>query len=523
MVNIIELNEEFFINVQSTIYQLMTKFNLEILLLNFKQCELNLKNYHQEMMASGGNLKQDAFSLDGTLKTEHHLPSKINIDFKSIKKSLKLEQSKMALREKIYHLLLNESKGKIRSTFQGISQDDVDFKRDLNFLFIFKRKKNSDSESSRLDSMFKESKNKSKVAQNLSQKIVSKMKTIPDYITFPKFVEIIDSSLTLMYLQKKYILLDQICELLFKLAKIFDGYWAFQVNFYLHGFLANCKLERYEKAYVFFRVISKHLIRDEEKSLEEENLEKKQGSSLRWHKQQELKKAFKQKFKVCTQQDINNICFCMVNHLFNEFTNSNEYHRTFIQKFERQYEEGSATRYFSRAIPANNYIQNGSYSTARDCLLDLKDLDSNPLTNFLLGFVCLAESTNRNNDNKIESIHEAFAYLERYKELSPLDKLPEVYYNYGRAFSHLNMSSAALKMFAKSKTRTDSRLIEMRSFLHKKASETGQRVSQEKLQDLEQKIRQDNFYYEATFNEAVWLHKLGDKAGLGKLLRTGFN
>ena len=90
-------------------------------------------------------------------------------------------------------------------------------------MFIFKRKKNQ-SETSRFDSIFKDSKNKSRVAKKLSQKLVGKMRTIPDFIGAEKFIEIINSSIKSMYQAKKFKELSQICELLFKISKSFDHF-----------------------------------------------------------------------------------------------------------------------------------------------------------------------------------------------------------------------------------------------------------------------------------------------------------
>lgn len=44
MVHIVELNEQFFINIQQNIDEIISKYNLDLMLLNFKHCELSLKS-----------------------------------------------------------------------------------------------------------------------------------------------------------------------------------------------------------------------------------------------------------------------------------------------------------------------------------------------------------------------------------------------------------------------------------------------------------------------------------------------
>lgn len=483
MVNIVELNELFFSNVQSTIDDIMKKYNLDVLLLEFKQCDLSIKSAAPE-----------------------------HIDFRCIKRALRLEQRKLAFRDSIYQLLLNESKGKIRSTFQGLDIDDTDFKKELNYLFIFKRKKNGDQESSKLESMFKESKNKSCVARKLSNKLVTKMKTIPDYIGTEKFVEIIDMAMKLMYNTNKYLSLCQICDLLLKISKSFDAFPQFQVNFYNYGFLSNCKVDNYEKAYVFFRIISKNLIGNDFSANEEDIThppkENIQGSS---RDSEVLKTAFRSMFKAYSQSDINKVCFCMMNHLFNEFYQQENSHRIFFQKFQKQYERIAGVSKFVNMICVNNYIMSGSYISAKEWLLKNNDLDKNPLSSFLMGFITLIESTNRNTENKIESIHAAFDYFEQYKQQSPTSRLPEVYYNMGRAFSHLSMSTAALKMFAKAKAAVDDKLMHYRQLLTSQAHSFDKLIDDAKWKIFEAEFRKKHFYHESTFNESVWHFKLNNK------------
>lgn len=483
MVNIVELNELFFSNVQQTIDQIMKKYNLDVLLLEFKQCELGIRSATTDE----------------------------DFDFRCIKRALRLEQRKLAFRDSIYQLLLNESKGKIRSTFQGLDIEDTDFKKELNYLFIFKRKKNNEQESSKLESMFKESKNKSCVARKLSTKLVTKMKTIPDYIGNDKFVEIIDMALKLMYNTKRYLNLCQICDLLLKISKSFDGYPQFQVNFYFYGFLGNCKLDNYEKAYVFFRIIGRYLIANDfsQNPAAEKETRGEQQSSARDN--EALRAAFRSHFGAYSQSEINKVCFCMMNHLFNEFYQQETSHRIFFQKFQKQYERIVGIDRFVNMICANNYIMSGSYPSAKEWLLRNNDLDSNPLSNFLMGFITLIESTNRNNENKIQTIHQAFEYFDKYQKLSPNSKLPEVYYNLGRAFSHLSMSSAALKMFAKSKSFVEDKILQTRQILASQAKALEKDIDENKWREFDAEYRKTHFYYESSFNEVVWNYKLNNR------------
>lgn len=490
MANIVEFNEEFFINVENLIDQQMQKYNFELLLLNFKQCELGLVSPN---------------------------PSE-TLNFHSLKKALKLEQFKIHLKENIYNMLLKESKGKIRSTFMEYSNQKSSFKKDLNYLFIFKRKKTADTESSRMESLFKESKNKSRVARKLSSTLITKMKTVPDYVGFPQFTSIIHKSLLVLYKLERYLLAAQICEILLKIHKHFEGYPEFQVDYYFIGFLAHCKIQNYEKAYVFFRVMSKYLIRDE-------NKDQNQLPSLQNRKNENpaLERAFREKFKAYSQIEINKVCFSMINYLFNEFSPQKTAHRIFFQKFQKQYEKSGSITYYSNLIMANNYIHSGSYETAKECLLKNDDFETNPLPNFLMGFIKLIDSTNRNNPTKIETIHEAFDYLEAYKDLSHPKKLCEVYYNLGRSFSHLSMSEPALKMFAKCKDLVDDKLAQINALIEHKAKETNLAIDSAKKEALAEEIRQKNFYYESTFNEMVWHYRQGNKSIANDIMRRGFN
>lgn len=502
MVNIVELNEQFFVNVQNSIDEIMRKYDLDILLLQFKKCELELKSTENSDEA----------------------------DFKCIKKALRLEQRKMAFRESIYHLLLNESKGKLRSTFQGFETDDTQFKKELNYLFIFKRKKNSSQESSKIDSMFKESKNKSCVARKLSYKLVTKMKTIPDYIGFERFVDIIENSMKKMYSAKRFTALTQICDLLMKLSKVFEYYPKFQVAYHFYGFLANCKTENFEKAYIFFRVISKNLIADdfgEEFSFMDfgevcTNKEEAEVECAKGKHSEDLKTEFRAKFNAYSQADINKACFCMMNHLFNEFYQQENSHRIFFQKFQKQYERIRGVNKYVNFICTNNYIMSGSYGSAKEWLLKNGDLSSNPLSNFLLGYISLIESTNRNNENKIDMIHSAFEYFEAYKSLSPSTKLPEVYYNMGRAFSHLSMSTAALKMFAKAKSTVEDRILQYKNLMESQAKTQGKEISKEKWANFEIDYKKRYYYYESSFNEIVWHYKLNNKPIGSSLINSMF-
>lgn len=575
MVNIVELNEQFFINIQTNIEEMLSQFDLERLLLDFKQSELGLK--------SGTGQPHDISEWDPKLYS--------SIDFRSIKKALKLELKKDSFKENIYQLLLNESKGRIRSTFQGAQLDaPEDFKKDLNTLFIFKRKKQTTNpENSRIESWLKESKNKSRVARNLAQKLISKMKTVPDFIGFGKFVDIVDSSIKVLYQQKKYVLLSQICEVLYKISKVFVAYPDFQVTFYNFGFLANCRIQNFEKAYIFFRVIGKNLIQEEpvidQNGMNEEKTPEKVAelsenplarlmqiaeANTKTHgtmemalsaskpgltsqvrlldlnlsanllkpelqiqppnKVQEekevppsrLRESFMKLYSAYSQSTLNLVCFTMINHLFNEFssvgptTNSNSsntnsgayHHRLFFQKFQKQFESGKQLKFFVNLISANNYIGSGSTGPAKECLLANGDLETSPLTNFLLGFIVLTESTNRNKENKIESVHEAFEYFERYKELSPASKLPEVYYNLGRALSHLNMPDAAMRMFAKNRTLVSERLAESRRLLEAAARQLNKEVDWARFEAHSHQVKLQHLYYEAAFNQLVWKQKL---------------
>lgn len=496
MMNIVELNEQFFMNVQRTIDEITQKYNLDILLLEIKQCDLNLKSVASEA------------------------------DFKCIRKALRLEQRKIAFRESIYQLLLNESKGKIRSTFQGFETDDTQFRKELNYLFIFKRKKHTDQEFSKIESMFKESKNKSCVAKKLSHKLVAKMKTIPDYIGFDKFVDIVNLAMKQMYAAKKYLMLSQACDLLMKISKAFDSYPKFQVNYHYYGFLANCRSDNYEKAYIFFRVISKHLIADDPDASDESSqviLKARANDGGRQRFSEDLRKSFKDLFKAYSQADINKVCFCMMNHLFNEFYQEENSHRIFFQKFQKQYERISGVSKFVNLICANNYIMSGSYGSAKDWLAKNGDLNTNPLSNFLMGYISLIESTNRNNDNKIEMIHTAFEYFENYKNLSSNTKMPEALYNMGRAFSHLSMSTAALKMFAKAKSTVEDRILQYRELMTVQAAKTGKQIDQNRWTEFDLDYRKRHFYYESSFNEIVWHSKLQNKPLANSLVSSTFS
>jgi hypothetical protein len=453
MMNIVELNENFFIDVQSRIDAIMEKYDLDILLLNFKQCELSLA------------------SPDNTLL----------IDFKCIKKTLRLEQQKVSLRDDIYKLLLNENKGKIRSAFEEISQEDLEMKKGLTSLFIFKRKKKEETANSRIDNLYKESKNKSRVAKKLAQKVIGKMKTIPDYVGgMDRFIEVVEGCIKLMYQQKKFAILAQVCEILFKISKSFDQYPSFQVSYFFYGFLSSCRVENYEKAYLYFRVISKHLIVAED------------GVRTPLHA------TFLEKFKGFNITDINKICICMINHLFNQFNHSSEVHHNFFQKLQKQYESNKKVQFYMNILSCNNYIMSGSYIAARECLKRNGNMEDR-LTSFLLAFINLVDSTNRNNENKIESIHLAFENFEKYKLLST-HKLCEVYYNMGRAFTHLNLQQSAVTMFNKCIDIVNDKIINLKSAVARRGGE----VCSSALDEQIEQIRVRNMYYEATFNILVW-------------------
>ena len=458
MMNIVDLNENFFINIQQKIDDIMIKYDLDILLLNFKQLELRMK------------------SSDSSSDT-------IYVDYKCIKKAVRLEQQKINLRDNIYKLLLNESKGKIRSAFEDISNEDVDMKRELISLFIFKRKKKDDN--SRIDSIYKDSKNKSRVAKKLSQKVISKMKTIPDYIGgIQRFIDIVSISLKHMYINKKYMILSNICEILYKISKSFELHPSFQSLYYFYGFLSNCRIDNYEKAYIYFRVISKYLIRGKYQS-----------------KDTALYRCMTDMFKDYNIHDINNICICMINQLFNMFNhntnNSNDAHHNFFQKLQKQYENNKEIEYYMNLLSCNNYIMSGSYQSAKECLVKYKDKDNDRLYNFLLGFINLVDSTNRNNENKIESIHTAFDYIERYKVLSP-DRLCEVYYNMGRSFTHINMHQSAISMYNKCIDMIDNN-------------------RHNGIRDA------DNIYYECKYNILVWNYILNNTTMSNMCIRYMYN
>jgi len=319
--------------------------------------------------------------------------------------------------------------------------------------------------------------------------------------------------------------LCQICDLLLKISKSFDGHPLFQVNFYYYGFLANCKIDNYEKAYVFFRIIGKHLIADDYTYVDEEavRLHKSRSEAYNgpYRDSEALKAAFRSLFGAYSQTDINKVCFCMMNHLFNEFYQQESSHRIFFQKFQKQYDRIVGVDKFVNIICANNYVMSGSHVSAKEWLLKNEDLESNPLSNFMMGYITLVESTNRNNENKIESMHAAFDYFDAYKRLSSSGKLPEVYYNIGRALSHLNMASAALKMFAKAKGAVEDKLLQYRQLLQSQAAALNKAVDEHKWRSFEEEYRKSHFYYESTFNESVWHYRLNNRqAALGCLEDT---
>ena len=526
MVNIVELNEQFFTNLQSNIDEIISKHNLEVLLLEMKELELYLKS------AEGNPSAENAPPETLASKQPEKLPN-----FKCIKSALKLEQKKLNLTDNIYQLLLNESKGKIRSTFQGAVADNPELKKDLNYLFIFKRKKHplgfqngtleepgellqaseslmqepalpsikrppnaqGGTEMSRIESLFKESKNKSKVANKLAEKIITKLKTVPDYLGMDKFINIIIMSLKHMYLRKKYPLLSKICEILYRINKKFDHFPHFQQQYHFFGFLSLCRQNNFEKAYIFFRIIAKHLILDSD-------AQEKPAAD------QKLRGEFMKLFEGYEQSDINKVCFCMINHLFSEFGQQSSAQRIFFQKFQKQYVGGENIQPYVNMISANNYIASGSNASARLRILEKNDLDTNPLSNFLMGYLSMVETTNRTNENKIQSFHESLEYFEKYKSLVSKSRMPEVNYNFSRFLSHMNMMRNSLKMMQKCEELYQDKLQE--------ASQCSE--LKDKLSSVSHFLKKKMFVYDCEYNKLVWARKAGNREEEIRIIKSMF-
>lgn len=484
MENLIEQNHDFFLRQQKKIENILDKFNLDRLLLDFRRCEINMKSSDEDFFASSKSC---------------------------ILSSLKLEEAKKEISDSIYSKLLRESKGKILNSLKE------DFPKDeLNSLFIFKRKKSKIDD--KFEVIFKDSKNKSRVAKRMSQKMMARMMTVSSSITLPKYIEILSKSLKVFYRKDQLGTLVELCDCLLSLRDTLSHDSNFTAEYLICGFLVNARLKSYEKSYVFFRIISKTL--------------------LDVSKNHKLKLSLISKIGDYTQSEITVLCFTTIYILFANFKNYNSKSRAFFQKFKDQFEHESMSK-FANHLAAIIYIYSGSVEQSKACIEENYERGGdNVLYDMMLGFCYLMESTNRKNMNKLGSIEKAFDFFKKYE--MNFDKDGEVglggiaggapeeaYYNIARAFSHINCPEMAIKMFQKVRRVTESKVIESnRAALERFKDEMGiEYVTKDMMtdQDLqekkerEQELKTNGLYHNAAFNEMIW-YKLTNNKEMEKLM-----
>ena len=515
MENLVELNEDFFVTQHLRINKTIQKYQFDKLLLEFRRCEINMKS------------DPDSF----------HNSAKY-----CVLNSLLLEVEKQTIETSIYGMLLRESKGRIRASLQdNIIGDQVD---ELNSLFIFKRKKAKKFD--KFETLFKDSKNKSRVAKRMSEKIMSRMSTVSSMIKEAKYVEIIERALIVFYGKKKFELVAKICEQLLKLRSKFGKYGDFCANFYLYGFLANARLQKFEKSYVYFRKVSKVLLKVFKRNNEEVKIKERAVArpsllsaaedplsapkpEMRpdrgYTDSEKLRAALIKKFKDLEVGELQTLCFTTIYLLFSNFKDYNASSRAFFQKFKDQF-EGSQMQPMTNHLSAILYIYSGSIEQAKMYIeKNYERGGENTLYDFMLGFCYLMDSTNRMKANKLESIGKAFNFFEKYKDSrsgnnglasSGLGQgcLEEAYYNIGRALAHINCPRLSVEMFRKARESAEDKIIErnrmaLESMMLDENYEYGENVviGKEEIKEkkeFEMEVKRRGLYYNSAFNEMVW-------------------
>lgn len=320
--NLIELNSNFFNDIDSEINKVLTNYDLESLFLSLKKCQILLN-------CCNGNLANITKSNASKFLKEAKF---------IIINCLKIEIEKEALANEIYNLLLKESKGKILDNFKGEK-----YKDELSFLYIFKKKKLEKED--QYTKLMKEGKHKSNIAKRLSIFVMSRMKTIISSGDKLNFIKIADKALEMLYWLKKYKHTAEITQLLLKVDKIFiEKDHQFRMNYITYGFLSNFQECCYEKSYIFFRIIGKCIMKTIEynnktningiPSKIEELDEKDASQNICLNKFETL---FNDKLSGIGTEARMLLCFLPINNIFTKFRHHNTSQRLFFNKFQRQF------------------------------------------------------------------------------------------------------------------------------------------------------------------------------------------
>lgn len=203
------------------------------------------------------------------------------------------------------------------------------------------------------------------------------------------------------------------------------------------------------------------------------------------------------------------LCFYPINQIFSKVPEKNSSQRLFFNKFQRQFKNEDAQRFIDQ-VSGNVYIQNGSYEQAKNCYQKIDQTSPSDLTKFVLGFINLMETTNRNNPRKLDTFNQAVDYFDAVK-LSRPQCTGENFYNAGRFFTHLNMPTEAIQAYAQGLTECEGKLIDLEIFGRGKAEIVGR---------LGEMVKAKEKYYESALNLFVWNNSIGNYRGCDEIVEN---
>ena len=452
----IESQEDFFISELTKIDDTLAAFNFEQLLLDFRKCEFN-------------------FSAEDTVFWE---TSK-----ECVLESLKLQVAKKDLINQLQTAILKIENQNQRNNIPDFNLSSLagntGIGGDQGSLFIFKRKKLKKEQ--KFDTIFKDAKMTSKVAQIMSEKVVEKMSTVIDEIGLEKYASVVEKALKVSYKMKNFGYLTEVCEKMLKLKKEFCTQISLVAAYQISGFLCNFYTNNYERAYIFFKFFAKTIL----------GINQETG----------LKEHLLSFFPDLETKNIETLCFSIIQIIFSGFKQTAT-HRSFFVKFKDQFGNEN-TKDFVKHISTNLYLSSGSYDLAKQNIISSYDpKKENPLYDFLLGFSHIMEGTNRTNKRKTESIEKGFNFLKKYEMQTSNNS--EVLYNLGRAFSHVNQPDLAIEMFKKSRRITEGKILEINAECLDNHDNLNERLT------LFERIKNSGRYTEGVMNELVWHRKLGN-------------
>ena len=481
--NLIELNSNFFSDVDKEIENILINYDMNNLILSLNKCLI---------------ISED-MDLNKSVQ-KHDFSKELNECRIFLISCLNLELERENLESTIYNILLKESKGKILQSFRNEK-----YKDELSFIYIFKKKKKINTNN--FDKYVKKGKHKSKIATRLSKIVITKMKSIISSDYKETFIKISRKTIKTFHALGKYSEVAEICHLLLKNDNSFNqNQDDFRLDYLTYGFQSNYIEKSFEKAYIFFKIIGKAI-------LSSANPEK---SSLLTPFETLIDK----KLANFSKESRNLLCFLPINLIFTKIPEKNSSQRLFFNKFRTQFKNDSVERFVDQ-ISGNVYIQNGSYEQGRKCYEKIHKTHQSNLTTFILGFIALMETTNRNNMTKVESFKEAVDYFDMVK-INRAESPSENYYNIGRLFTHLNMPNEAIQAFNMGLTEAESKLIDYQlkknDVLTKIEDESKKMlIEQNSLQMLE-KIKNKEKVYENALNLYVWNNSIGNHNACDELI-----